>query len=264
MCNKISKWDFLHLIFSWGSWDQELDAAAKCFPISKRDAKPPHLCRVSEGFVKPGLPVLVFTRYSCLLLFSYSVTQLGPFFATPGTAARQASLSFTISWSLLKLMSIESVMRAAKRVQIGKAWKKGGCLWWWASRSFLLTSNQVSLTRTTQRAWGAPRMRSHKGFCVPENPKASHGELASEGVWGARTDLGSCTLPTMGKEAKGQRGGHEGNGVCPLGDRLKQIGSGRENQRASWSQDVTMPWALHLGAQWSSWGSETVQIKSLL
>ena len=32
-----------------------------------------------------------------------------PLFATPGTAARQASLSFTISWSLLKLLSIESV-----------------------------------------------------------------------------------------------------------------------------------------------------------
>ena len=31
-------------------------------------------------------------------------------FATPWTAARQASLSFTISWSLLRLMSIESVM----------------------------------------------------------------------------------------------------------------------------------------------------------
>ena len=30
--------------------------------------------------------------------------------ATPWTAACQASLSFTISWSLLKLMSIESVM----------------------------------------------------------------------------------------------------------------------------------------------------------
>ena len=30
--------------------------------------------------------------------------------ATPWTAARQASLSFTISWSLLKLMSIESMM----------------------------------------------------------------------------------------------------------------------------------------------------------
>ena len=31
-------------------------------------------------------------------------------FATPWTAACQASLSFTISWGLLKLMSIESVM----------------------------------------------------------------------------------------------------------------------------------------------------------
>ena len=31
-------------------------------------------------------------------------------FATPWTAARQASLSITNSWSLLKLMSIESVM----------------------------------------------------------------------------------------------------------------------------------------------------------
>ena len=32
------------------------------------------------------------------------------FFATPWTAAHQASLSITISWSLLKPMSIESVM----------------------------------------------------------------------------------------------------------------------------------------------------------
>ena len=31
-------------------------------------------------------------------------------FVTPWTAARQASLSITISWSLLRLMSIESVM----------------------------------------------------------------------------------------------------------------------------------------------------------
>ena len=33
-------------------------------------------------------------------------------FVTPWTAARQASLSITNSWSLVKLMSIESVMRA--------------------------------------------------------------------------------------------------------------------------------------------------------
>ena len=31
-------------------------------------------------------------------------------FATPGTAVCQASLSFTVSWSLLKLRTIESVM----------------------------------------------------------------------------------------------------------------------------------------------------------
>ena len=39
-----------------------------------------------------------------------SVTQSSPTFATPWTTARHASLSITNSWSLLKLMSIESVM----------------------------------------------------------------------------------------------------------------------------------------------------------
>ena len=42
-----------------------------------------------------------------LLLFTHSVVLD---FATPWTAAHQASLSFTISQSLLKLVSIESVM----------------------------------------------------------------------------------------------------------------------------------------------------------
>ena len=41
----------------------------------------------------------VFQSLSCVWLF-----------VTPWTAARQASLSFTMSWSLLKLVSIESVM----------------------------------------------------------------------------------------------------------------------------------------------------------
>ena len=41
------------------------------------------------------------------LLFSHSVVSDS---AVPWTAACQASLSFTISWSLLKLMSIDSVM----------------------------------------------------------------------------------------------------------------------------------------------------------
>ena len=37
-------------------------------------------------------------------------------FVTPWTAACQASLSFTISWSLLKLVSIESVMPSNRLV----------------------------------------------------------------------------------------------------------------------------------------------------
>ena len=56
---------------------------------------------------------------NCVCLFAYlmfsSVQLLSRvrFFATPWTAACQASLSFTISWSLLKLMSIESVMSSS-------------------------------------------------------------------------------------------------------------------------------------------------------
>ena len=47
-----------------------------------------------------------FRPWVCLLLL-FSCVQL---FAAPWTAAHQASLSFTISWSLLKLTSIQSVM----------------------------------------------------------------------------------------------------------------------------------------------------------
>ena len=47
------------------------------------------------------------------VVYGFSAVQLLSsvrLFATPGTAARQASLSITNSWSSLKLMSIESVM----------------------------------------------------------------------------------------------------------------------------------------------------------
>ena len=50
-----------------------------------------------------------------LFIFNWSISSVQSLscvrlFATPGTAACQASLSITSSWSLLKLMSIESVM----------------------------------------------------------------------------------------------------------------------------------------------------------
>ena len=60
--------------------------------------------------VSPPL-LFIATGMACYKLFvvvqSLSCVWL---FATPWTAAHQASLSFTISWSLLKFMSIESVI----------------------------------------------------------------------------------------------------------------------------------------------------------
>ena len=50
------------------------------------------------------------TQISCIQFSSVQSLSHVQFVATPWTAACQASLSITNSWSLLKLMSIESVM----------------------------------------------------------------------------------------------------------------------------------------------------------
>ena len=55
----------------------------------------------------------LYIRGLCLAVSIIVVVQLlscVQLFVTPQTAARQASLPFTISWSLLKLMSFELVM----------------------------------------------------------------------------------------------------------------------------------------------------------
>ena len=52
----------------------------------------------------------VFRESTKLLFFIVQLLSCVQLFATPGTAAHQASLSFTISQSLLKLLSTESVM----------------------------------------------------------------------------------------------------------------------------------------------------------
>ena len=56
---------------------------------------------------KAGLTLTLLQPSFVVIVHLPSHVQL---FATPWTAARQASLSFTISWSLLKLMSIESMI----------------------------------------------------------------------------------------------------------------------------------------------------------
>ena len=65
-------------------------------------------------YYSPGEALIMITPFSQLerLYSDSSVQSLSrvSLFATPWTSARQASLSITNSWSLLKLMSIESVM----------------------------------------------------------------------------------------------------------------------------------------------------------
>ena len=57
-----------------------------------------HVYEIYSGF---SIPV----HWSCCCLFSHVWL-----FETPWTAARQAPLSFTVSWSLLKFKSVESVL----------------------------------------------------------------------------------------------------------------------------------------------------------
>ena len=65
------------------------------------------LCKVFRIKTEKFLVTLPFDSYQDeSLLFSHCCVQL---FVTPWTAARQASLSFTIFWSLLTLMSMASM-----------------------------------------------------------------------------------------------------------------------------------------------------------
>ena len=57
----------------------------------------------------PKLPLILSTQSSNSVVAVQSLSRIW-LFAIPWTVAHEASLFFTISWSLLKLMSIESVM----------------------------------------------------------------------------------------------------------------------------------------------------------
>ena len=66
----------------------------------------------SSGYIKDNFLLSYICHvlppfYCCFVVQSLSCVWL---FVTPWTAARQASLYFTISWSLLRLMSIELMM----------------------------------------------------------------------------------------------------------------------------------------------------------
>ena len=63
----------------------------------------------SQPLDRKGSPILISHTIPVLVVIVQSPSPV-LLFVTPWTAARQASLSFTISQSLLKLMSIELVM----------------------------------------------------------------------------------------------------------------------------------------------------------
>ena len=63
---------------------------------------------ISNGYLSCGAVKIIFSKFSMGLVVQ--LLSCVCLFVTPWTAARQASLSFAISWSLLQFMSIESVM----------------------------------------------------------------------------------------------------------------------------------------------------------
>ena len=86
---KTSSHSHIHQAFLW-AWSQILESTFL-----------QHLRFTANSIFSPGnRPMIAFS----------SVTQSCPPLCDPWTAACQASLSITISWTLLKLMSIKSVM----------------------------------------------------------------------------------------------------------------------------------------------------------
>ena len=80
-------------------WLEDLNCVAARPSLSSALPLQPFLTFQKPSSIKGGKQVVVVQLLSHVQLF-----------ATPGTAAHQASLAFTISQSLLKLISIESVM----------------------------------------------------------------------------------------------------------------------------------------------------------
>ena len=91
---------FLIMIQTLKQWDREINLITKYKNKNQMARKTTRKIKWQNG-------KSLYKFYNKWSVQSLSRVRL---FVTPGTATRQASLSFTISWSLLKLMSIESVM----------------------------------------------------------------------------------------------------------------------------------------------------------
>ena len=117
----------------------------------------------ASGWCHYGCIILTFSdkfvyRNLEQLLFSHSV------FATPGTAACLAYLSFTISQSFLKLMSFESVMPSNHPV---------------LCHPLLLLSSVFPSIRAFLMSWLCIRWAKYWSFSFSISPSNSYSELIS-------------------------------------------------------------------------------------
>ena len=95
----------------WHDWSEWACTHYACKLNKQGDNMQP--CHSFPILNQPAVPCLILTVVSWSAYKFLSLVQSLHhvlLFATPRTAAHQASLSITNSWSLLKLMSIESVM----------------------------------------------------------------------------------------------------------------------------------------------------------
>ena len=101
-------------------------------------------------------------RYVYILLFNHSVMSDS---ATLCTTALQASLSYTISWSLLKLMSIESVMPSNYPLSSPSPsafnLSQHQVLFQWVSSSHEQNRN-INNKRDKTKPWGNSRTKKYK------------------------------------------------------------------------------------------------------
>ena len=126
-----------------------------------------------------GLPKTTVQQFRCSVVSDSE---------TPRTAARQASLSITKSRSLLKLMSIESVMPSnhlipkmypSKTCECGLIWRKGLCWGYFEQRILRLGCPELG--------WGLTLMtgvfmREAKGGKTEEKARR-RGKQISQGCW---------------------------------------------------------------------------------
>ena len=106
--------------------------------------------------------------------FCCSVTQSCLALSTPRTAACQASLSFTISWSFLKLMSIESVMPSSHLILYDPL-----LLLLSVFSSIRAFSNEPALRIRCPRYWSCTRHCSSRKSLQSNETYALKGEIDS-------------------------------------------------------------------------------------